>query len=253
MPRLKKWIDRARDAAESRLPEEVIDAGRKLRDTVVERTPDRVRDVIEQYAGAPEDGAPVPDEGSEEDPDDSAVIIYATLEEADSVKRIREVFVRNDIHVREVDLAAQPKMARQIAQKTNVFVPPYVFIGGRFWGAEFDIITLEAEGDLHKVVEGRLDEIGDQAKRIGHVHESFSDALTVENIIDRLKQGHILCIDELDCWFEPDKDGGRLFYQGAPHGGDELDTIAAEIQRAAEADEIDAQWRFEPEVNLAGS
>ena len=141
-------------------------------------------------------------------------------------------------------------MGRQIAGDTKVYVPPYVFIDGRFWGAEFDILSLEDSGDLHKVVEGRLDEISDEAKRIGHVHESFSDALTPENIVDRLRRGHILCIDDLDCWYEHDKNGERFFYQGGVHPIERLEAVAREIAEAAEAEQIEAQWRFEPEFSL---
>ena len=260
MARFKNLIDKARDAAQSHLPDEVLEAGRKLRNTVVEHAPDSVRDAIERYA--PENPEPEPEPGLEakdphplsdpEDPDDARVIVYATLEEREAVDRIRGVFAKHDVRVREIDLAAQPKMARQIAGDTGVFVPPYVFIGGRFWGAEFDIISLDADGDLMKVVEGRLDEISESARRIGHVHESFSDALTAENIIERLKLGHILCVDDLDCWYEHDKDGERLFYQGAPRAAEDLPAVAEEIAQAAEQDQVSAQWRFEVEVHLHG-
>jgi glutaredoxin len=230
----------------------MLDAGRRLRDRVVERAPASVRDAIERYVpaappSAPSGGAPP----EQEDPEDAAVIVYATLAEADSVRNIRAIFARHDIRVREVDLESIPKVARQIAQVTNVFVPPYVFIAGRFWGAEFDMLSLEAEGDLVKVVEGRLDQISEEARRIGRVRESFSDALSPENILDRLRRGHILCIDDLDCWYEQDKDGERFFYQGAPRPVADMAAVAHEIAQAAEADaEIDAQWRFEPEVRM---
>lgn len=264
MARFKNLIARARDAAQSHLPDEVLEAGRKIRNTVVEHAPDSVKDAIERYAPEetdpaeqPESEGPVPDADQHplsdpDDPDDARVIVYATLEERESVDRIRAVFAKHDIRVREIDLAAQPKMARQIAGDTGVFVPPYVFIGGRFWGAEFDIISLDSDGDLMKVVEGRLDEISESAKRIGHVHESFSDALTAENIIERLKLGHILCVDDLDCWYETDKDGERLFYQGAPRPAEDLQAVAEEIAQGAEQDELSAQWRFDVEVHLHG-
>lgn len=253
MANLKRWIDRARQAAEEHLPPDVVEAGKKLRSTVVDRAPASVRDAIERYVPESQPPTASADEsqaGTAEDPDDAPVVIYATLAEAESVGRIREIFARNDVHVREVDLEAIPQMARQIAQDTNVFVPPYVFIGGRFWGAEFDVLSLESEGDLLKVVEGRLGEISEEARRIGHVHESFSDALTKENIIERLRRGHILCIDDLDCWYESDKNGERFFYQGGVEPIERLAEVAAQIERAAETDELDAQWRFEPEVSL---
>ncbi len=251
MPDLKRWIDRAREAAEEHLPGDVLAAGRRLRSTVVEHAPAPVRDAIERYVPA-HAGAEAADDDSavEQDPEEAPVIIYATTKEAESVARIREIFARNDIRVREVDLEAIPKMARQIAGDTKVFVPPYVYIGGRFWGAEFDILSLDAEGDLLKVTEGRLDEISDEARRIGHVHESFSDALTRENVLDRLKRGHILCIDDLDCWYERDKAGERFYYQGRPHPIDLMDQVADEIAEAAEDEDIDARWRLEPEVQL---
>jgi glutaredoxin len=256
MSNLKRLIDRARQAAEDHLPQDVVEAGRKLRTTVVEHAPPTVREAIERYVPEDERGdvheSAAAAASPEGDPDDAPVVIYATLAERESVENIRKIFARNDVHVREVDLEAIPKMARQIAQDTNVFVPPYVFIGGRFWGAEFDIVSLEADGDLLKVVEGRLDEISEGARRIGHVHESFSDALTPENIVDRLRRGHILCIDELDCWFEEDKKSARLYYQGQVHDGERLGAIAEEIAAAADAEEIEAQWRFEPEVMIAG-
>lgn len=275
MPRLKRWIDRAREAAHTRLPEDVLDAGRRIRNSVAEHAPAPVRDAIERYvpehapepesertepstAATPAGDAPrsptpkTHDQATIDDDNGPGVVVYATSAEAESVANIRAVFAKHDIHVREIDLATQPKYARQIAGDTGVFVPPYVYIGGRFWGDEFDIIAIDAEGDLVKIVEGRTDEIGETARRIGHVHESFSDALTVENIIERLRAGHILCVDDLDCWLESDSDGERLFYQGAPHPGSELERVADEISTQAESGELEAQWRFEPEVAIVG-
>jgi hypothetical protein len=208
---------------------------------------ERARDAVERrLPGAPEPSRKATPKPPPEEP---AVVVYATLAEAEAVARIKAIFARHDAIVRQIDLATEPKVARQIAQDTGVFVPPYVFVGGRFWGAEYDVLSLDESGDLPKILHGRLSELSAQARRIGRVRESFSDAMTSENILDRLRRGHILCVDDLDCWFEPDEGEGRLYYEGGAHPGSELPALAERVAAAIEAG-AEAAWRFEPEIKL---
>jgi hypothetical protein len=130
-------------------------------------------------------------------------------------------------------------------------VPPYVFINGRHWGNRYDLESLAAWGDLPLVAANRLDEISAEARRLGRVHESFSDEISVQNILTRWKLGHILCVDDLDSWYEVGREHGeRFFYQGGPHPVVEMPAVAAEIVRAVEAGELEAVWQLEPSVHL---
>jgi glutaredoxin len=249
MATLRRWLDRAKDAAREHVPEPLLDVGRRLRVRVAEHVPSAMQRVLDGTPAAeprPPD-APGP---KLDDAEDAPVVVYATLVERESVLRIREIFRRAGVRVREIDLAAHPRVAQQLAGDTGVQVPPYVYIGGRFWGAEYDILSLEATGDLLPIVEGRLDEISPEARRIGKVRGTYSDDLSVANILERLQLGHILRLDDLDCWLELERGQERLFYQGAPRPVGDLHGIAEEIARAAEAGEIQAEWRFEPEVKL---
>ncbi|MBC8067329.1 MAG: hypothetical protein IAG13_03265, partial [Deltaproteobacteria bacterium] len=58
MPGWKRWIDRARSYAEQAVPEEVLDAGRRLRDRVLETAPAPITAAIERITargeGVPE-------------------------------------------------------------------------------------------------------------------------------------------------------------------------------------------------------
>ncbi|TPV93428.1 MAG: hypothetical protein B7733_20675 [Myxococcales bacterium FL481] len=183
-------------------------------------------------------------------PDDATVVVYTTTETGDAAERIRQVIRRRDVYVRLVNLASHPHMARQIAEETQVFVAPYVYIRGRFWGAENEISALEESGELDVVLRGDLDALGDAARRIGRIRGTFSADLTEANILDRLRRGHILTIDDLDCWYEDDGDESRFYYQGGLHPVQEMPSVAKEIARAAAADEIEAQWHLEPVVHV---
>lgn len=323
---LKDLLDRARRIAEEHLPEDVIDAGRKLGRTVAAHAPAPLAEVIHYVTGEPEpdgtpdgtpagtpagtpDGAPdgdtatrgpteptakqapakpaptpaaapmpspiataspassVADVGREDPatvlervkakaerglkPEDRLVVVYATPDEEEDVKAIVEILEGIEAEVRHNDLRREPQTARQLAKLTGVMVPPYVFINGRHWGNRYDLESLAAWGDLPLVAANLLDEISEEARRLGNVHESFSDEISVSNILTRWKLGHILCVDDLDAWYEVDRDHSeRFFYQGGPHPVAEMADVAEEIVRAVEAEELEAVWQLEPSVHL---
>jgi glutaredoxin len=300
MVKLKGWIDKARRVAADRLPPEVVDAGRRVRDRVVESAPAPIADVVSRVLPAsendigsqpstphvasaepasaaqpasstPHTSAAQPAAEPEErptrredvldrvrtkadkglKPEDRLVVIYATQEEAETVAEIRAQLRDVETTIREFDLAKEPQTRKQLAELSGVMVPPYVFINGRHWGSLYEITALAETGDLEKVVANRLDEIGDEARRIGKVHESYSDELSVENILARWKAGHILCVDDLDSWYEIDRDGTeRFFYQGGPRSVDEMPDIAREIATGVEREEMEVSWLLDPAVQL---
>ena len=285
MVTLKGWFDKARKLAADRLPTEVLDAGRKVRDQVVERAPAPIADAIarvlpvepphehqatertEQAASAPEPSPEATPEARDrrEDvlervrtkadkglkPEDRLVVIYATAAEAETVAEIRAQLRSIETTIREFDLAKEPQTAKQMAELSGVMVPPYVFINGRYWGALYDITALAESGDLEKVVANRLDEISDEARRMGKLHDSYSDDISVDNILARWKAGHILCVDDLDSWYEVDRDGTeRFFYQGGPRPIEDMPAVAREIELGVEREEMDVVWLLDPAVQL---
>ncbi len=298
---LKDLLDRARRIAEEHLPEDVLDAGRKLGRTVAAHAPAPLAEVIHYVTGEPEPAEsgerppseresaagssaaapaePVPPERAaspaasvadvrREDPksvldrvkakaerglkpEDRLVVVYATPEQQEDVQAILAILATIEAEVRENDLRREPQTARQLAQLTGVMVPPYVFINGRHWGNRYDIESLAAWGDLELVAANRLDEISEEARRMGRVRETFSDEISVQNILTRWKLGHILCVDDLDSWYEVDRDRSeRFFYQGGPHPVDQMPAVAEEIVRAVQAEELEAVWQLEPSVQL---
>lgn len=290
MSRLRGLLNKAKSLAEDRLPSEVLDASRKLRDTVLERAPEAVTDAlgINPDDVAEPQAADEPAKSSSEasraqsaaqgldseeaynerrqkaltrvkskadtglKPEDSLVVVYATGEERDAVAQIESIMESIDTVLRIMDLDKEPPQTKtQLAKLTGVMVPPYVYINGRYWGAHFEMETLAASGDLSHVVANRLDQIGDEAKRIGKIRENFDDEITVANIVERWRLGHILCVDDLDAWFEVDKDGTEHFYyQGGPRAVDDMVAAAEEIVEAVEAEEYEATWQLEPTVAL---
>ncbi len=183
-------------------------------------------------------------------PEDRLVVIYATLAEAEDTAAIRQALAGIDAVIRVVDLEQTPHVAKQLAGLTGRMVPPYVYINGRPWGNRYDIETLRETGDLQAIVDDKLDQLSEQARQLGHIHEAFSDALSADNILARWKLGHILCVDDLDAWFEVDKHGnGRFFYQGAEHAPSLMADVAAEIAARARNEELEATWQLEPTVH----
>jgi glutaredoxin len=184
-------------------------------------------------------------------PEDRLVVIYATAAEAEDVAAIRECFANIETQLRESDLAREPQTQRQLAKLTDVMVPPYVYINGRYWGARYDIETLAASNELEKVVANRLDELGPEARRIGKLRDSFSDEISVDNVLERWRLGHILCVDDLDSWFEVDKDGReRFFHAGGEHPVADMPSIADTIVRDVGAGTYEARWMLDPSVRV---
>jgi glutaredoxin len=281
MVSLKGWFDKAIEIAADRLPPEVVDAGRKVRNRVVESAPAPIADVVARVLPTREhaadleqthrdpgpDPAPSPTQqrARREDvlervrskadkglkPEDRLVVIYATDEEAETVAEIRRVLQSVETTIREFDLAKEPQTRKQIAELSGVMVPPYVFINGRHWGSLYEITALAESGDLENVVANRLDELGDEARRMGKVHDTYSDEISVENIVARWRAGHILCVDDLDSWYEVDRDGTeRFFYQGGPRPVEDMTTVAEEITAGVEREEMEVSWLLDPAVQL---
>lgn len=256
---LRGWIDRARKAAEE-VAQRVVtapDTGSSAAAT---------RGAEPQEAPGPAGGSGPPGREATADvlarvktkaehglkPEDRLVVVYFTREVEDDVRAIRESLDGIDTVVREMDLGREPpQTSRQLAELTGVMVPPYVYINGRYWGGRYDIESLKVSGDLEPVVANRLDEIGEEARRIGKIRDAYSDEITVENLLTRWRMGHILCVDDLDAWFEVDKDGTeRFYYQGGPEDVSRMREIAEEIASAVEAGEYEATWQLEPSVHV---
>lgn len=262
---LKDLLRRAQDAANRHLPESVRDTGRRLVDAVLEHAPqsvqDRVAPLLRTDPGpsdppGPAEAAPAPHDASsssasEEELDfrdtQKRVVLFGYPEDA-ATDRVAALFTGEGITFRRQNLHLQPREALQIASMTGVMVAPYVFIHGRFWGGEGEMESLRGLGELGIVIDNRLDALSPEARRIGKLKESFDDALTVANIDDRLRRGHILRVDDLDCWFEAARAGqpARFFYDGAPRPVDDIAEVAAEIVRRVEADGAATLWVVDP-------
>lgn len=278
--RLRGLLNKAKSLAEENLPTEVLEASRRLRDTVLEHAPVAVTDAIGRIVS--EDGAPDSRPDLSEDKaalaaaaerrrkealervkskaehglkrEDSQTVVYATSEEHDEVAEIEGVFARIDAPVRVMDLDKEPLQTKtQLAKLTGKMVPPYVYINGRYWGALGEMESLSASGDLDLVIANRLDELREESRRIGKIRDVYDDDITATNILQRWKLGHILCVDDLDAWFEVDRDGSeKFYYQGGPRPVEDMPTVADEIAAAVEAEEYEASWQLEPSVQIEG-
>ncbi|WAS99480.1 hypothetical protein [Nannocystis punicea] len=245
---LRDLLRKAQSIAEKHLPEGVRETSRKLIEQVQERAA-ALGGRSEARPEPPADEAALQDEPLDRS-DPIVVVVFGYPGDA-ATDRVCAVFTAEGAPFRRMNLHDQPQAARQIAGVTGVMAPPYVYVRGRFWGGEGEIDGLRALGELHTVVAGDLAGLSDEARRIGKLREEFDDGLSAENIVFRLRRGHILTLDDLDCWFEPGPEGqGRLFYEGAPRPADELEQVAAEIAARHAAGDLRAVWRFEPAVSI---
>lgn len=258
---LKGLLRRAQEAAHKHLPENVLDTGRRLADAVLERAPRIVQETVAPLLRGPDEPAAAPTavSGSPEETGEPAealdfrdtqkrVVLFGYPED-EATNRVAARFAGQGIVFRRQNLHQQPREALQIASMTGVMVPPYVYIHGRFWGGEGEMETLLAFGDLQRVIDNKLDELSPEARRIGKLRESFDDTLSPDNILFRLRRGHILSIDGLDCWFEGSP-APRFFYDGAPRSVDEMPAIAAEIAQRGESGDCETRWLFEPSIGV---
>lgn len=246
---LRDLLRKAQAIAERHLPEGVRETSRKLIEQVQERA--GIRGPREGSSAAPTDpGAAVEDEPL--DRSDPVVVVVFGYPGDPETDRVAAIFAADGVPFRRMNLHDQPQAARQIAAVTGVMAPPYVYVRGRFWGGEGEIEGLRALGELPLVIAGELGALSEEARRIGKLREEFDDGLEAENIAFRLRRGHILSLDDLDCWFEPgaDEGQGRLFYEGAPRPAAELDQVAAEIAERCAAGDLRPAWRFEPAVSI---
>ncbi len=278
--RLRGLLTKAKNLAEENLPTEVLDVSRRLRDTVLEHAPEAVTDALGRIVSEDDKAAARPDLSEDTEalaaaaerrrkealervkskaesglkPEDSQIVIYATSEEREEVEQIEAVFNRIDAAARVMDLDKEPLQTKtQLAKLTGKMVPPYVYINGRYWGALGEMESLSASGDLALVVVNRIDELREESRRIGNIREVYDDEITTANILERWKLGHILCVDDLDAWYEVDRDGGEHFYyQGGPRPVEDMPQVAAEIVAAVEDDEYEATWQLEPSIQIEG-
>lgn len=261
--RMRGLFDKVKTVAEQNLPPEVLDASKRLKNTVLEHAPEIVSGALGRLV---EHGAQAAKTRREETLqrvktkaehglklEDSLVVVYATDEERDEVAQIEEIFASIDTVVRVMDLDKEPLQTKtQLAKLTGKMVPPYVYINGRYWGALGEMESVRGSGDLEAVVTNRLDELHEETRRIGNIHEAYDDDITVDNILDRWKKGHILCVDDLDAWYEVDKRGEHFYYQGGPRPVEDMPDVAAEIVQKVDAEEWEASWQLEPSVQIEG-
>ena len=132
--RLRGLLTKAKNLAEENLPTEVLDASRRLRDTVLEHAPEAVTDAIERIVSDEDGSSPRPDLSEDTEalaaaaerrrkdalkrvkskaeqglkPEDSQIVIYATTEEREEVEQIEAVFARIDAAARVMDLDKEP-------------------------------------------------------------------------------------------------------------------------------------------------
>ncbi len=263
---LKGLLRRAQEAAQKHLPETVRDTGRRLADAVLERAPRIVQETVAPLLRGPDEptaaaaastaaGAPTTGSGEASADAEQALdfrdtqkrVVLFGYPEDDATNRVAARLEGQGIVFRRQNLHQQPREALQIASMTGVMVPPYVYIHGRFWGGEGEMESLICLNQLQFVIDNQLDSLSPEARRIGKLRESFDDALGADNILLRLRRGHILSVDDLDCWFEAGPPP-RFFYDGAPHPVESMPEVAAEIARRAESAELATRWLFEPSV-----
>lgn len=245
---LRDLLRKAQSIAEKHLPEGVRETSRKLIEQVQERAAALGGRADARAATVPDEPAPQDEPLDRSDP--IVVVVFGYPGDA-ATERVAAMLTAEGIAFRRMNLHDQPQAARQIAGVTGVMAPPYVYVRGRFWGGEGELDGLRALGELHAVVTGELAGLSDEARRIGKLREEFDDGLQPENIVFRLRRGHILTLDDLDCWFEPGPEGqGRLFYEGAPRPAEDLEAVAAEIADRHAAGDLRAVWRFEPAVSI---
>lgn len=269
MARWKHLLTRARHLAETHVPDPLRGPGRKLLDELGRLVPGPLADAIGLVPTVPEappETAPAAERSREAvllervraraehglKPEDRLVVIYATAHEAEAVAEIRGALAGIETTVREMDLDKEPLQTRtQLARLTGAMVPPYVYVNGRYWGAQYEILSLRERDELEHVVANRLDLLGPEARRIGKLHDAWSDDITVGNILQRWRLGHILSVDDLDAWYEVDKQGvAHFFYQGGPLPVEEMEAAAREIEAGVQAGTIEARWLLEPAVTV---
>ncbi len=258
---LKRWLEKAQEIADRHLPEEVRAEGKRIAERVLEHTPDRLKSAAEALfadgeadsgdsGGAPGETAASVRREIDEDKTEPKVVVFGYPEDP-TTQRVWELLDGQGIANRRMNLHEQPMAAKQMAGLTGVMVPPYVYISGRYWGGEGEIVSLIGTGDLAAIVAGDLSSISEDARRIGGLQEEFDDAMSAENIVDRLRLGHIVAMEDLDCWCEPHPETGenRVIYEGTPRPMEEIEAVAAEIARLVDEGEIEARWLLEPEVS----
>lgn len=241
---LRDLLRKAQAIAERHLPEGVRETSRKLIEQVQERA--------SVFTGRGPEAPVGPDVADEPlDRSDPVVVVVFGYPGDAATDRVAALLAAEGVAFRRMNLHDQPQAARQIAAVTGVMAPPYVYVRGRFWGGEGEVEGLRDLGELHAVVADELAGLSEEARRIGKLREEFDDALHAANIAFRLRRGHILSVDDLDCWFETGPDGqDRLFYDGAPRPAAELEAVAAEIAARCAGGDVRAVWRFEPAVTL---
>lgn len=255
-PVLRDLFRKAQEAAERHLPESVRESGRRLAEQVQGRAPESIQRLAralwpdEPTREPTTDDAPATDDATSAPIEETVVVLFGYPEDA-ATDRVAALLRAERVAFRRMNLHDQPQAARQIATLTGVMAPPYVYVRGRFWGGEGEIEGLRALGELHAVVSGDLAALSDEARRLGKLREEFDDAVTADNILLRLRRGHILTVDDLDCWYETGPEGQeRFFYDGAPRAVADMEAVAAEIAERCAGGDVTTTWRFEPAVAI---
>ncbi|MBI4551499.1 MAG: glutaredoxin [Candidatus Latescibacteria bacterium] len=183
-----------------------------------------------------------PGPGAVPDSSDLEIAVYGT-KDATRCVNVRELLSRNGYPYRDVRVDDDLSTRAWLQRATGDDALPKVFVGARCYGGFEDIQAMISDGTFEQALHGDLAETGDEDL------ERLKEEMTVESIIELLKRGEVLTINEgsseIDVWAEPFARPPRVFYEGIPQPIEEIDAVVARIVERVEAGEITVVWKEE--------
>lgn len=174
--------------------------------------------------------------------EDTDIVVYGS-NDATRCVNVRELLKKNNYAFRDVRVDDDLSTRGWLQRTTGDDGLPKVFIGVKCYGGFEDIHAMISDGTFQQALQGDLDESGDEEI------EQLKEAMTPEAIIELLKRGEILTIDEggseTDVWAEPFAKPPVIYYEGAPQPFEEIGQVVARILERMVAGEIEVTWKEE--------
>ncbi|MBM3265648.1 MAG: glutaredoxin [candidate division Zixibacteria bacterium] len=172
-------------------------------------------------------------------PDTPEVVVYGTSEAARCVS-VRELLTRQGFVFRDIRVDDDIGTRGWLQRATGDDALPKVFVAATCYGGYEDVHVMVTDGTFRLAVEGRLAEEEDELALLKR-------ELTTESIVELLKRGEILALDEggteTDVWAEPYAKPPVVYYEGAAETMARLPEIAHNIVERVRIGEIEVRWK----------
>jgi glutaredoxin 3 len=170
-----------------------------------------------------------------------AIVVYGTSDGA-RCRQLRDLLEKRGYAYQDIRVDEDLSMRSWLQRTTGDDALPKLFVGATCHGGFEAVRMLVFDGRFDRILHGEPDQ-ADAPDRFAALNAT-TDATTLHTL---LRRGDTLVIKEgemvTEAWAEPFANPPLVYYEGAPHPIEALDSIVQQIIARLEAGAIEVSWK----------